>query len=78
MPKKIFVGSLSATTTPATVNATFAPFGRIVASKVLSDANGATIGAEIEYATDEAGTDAIAAKNNSVLDGSRITVGVGR
>lgn len=77
MPKKIFIGSLSATTTNATVNTTFASFGTIVACTVNRNGAGAAVSADVEYTTDQAGTDAIAAKNGTVLDGNRISV-VGR
>lgn len=76
MPKKIFIGGLSATTTSPTIATTFAPFGTIVASGVNYDGNGVSLGtANVEYTTEQAGTNAIAAKNGSVLDGRRITVG---
>ena len=78
MPKKIFIGGLSATTTNPTIQTNFSPFGTIVAYGVNFDANGTSLGtANVEYTTDQAGTAAIAAKNNSVIDGRRISV-VGR
>lgn len=77
MPKRIFIGSLSATTTSTSLLAGFSPFGTITASTINRDAAGAPVSADVEYTTDQAGTDAIAAKNGTVLDGSRISV-VGR
>jgi RNA recognition motif-containing protein len=75
MPKRIFIGSLSLTTTDTTINSTFSPFGTLVSAAVNRDASGASLGnAHAEYTTDQAGTDAIAAKNNTVLDGNTITV----
>jgi RNA recognition motif-containing protein len=75
MPKKIFIGSLTVTTTDATINRTFAPYGTLVSAAINRDATGQSLGtANAEYTTDQAGTDAIAAKNGTVLDGSTITV----
>lgn len=75
MPKKIFIGGLSVATTNATLNAQFAPYGTLVRAAVNRDASGASLGnADVEYATDQAGTAAIAAKNGAVIDGSTISV----
>ena len=75
MPKKIFVGSLSATTSDPTINTTFAPYGTIVTAAVNRGPTGASLGtANVEYTTDQAGINAIAAKNGTVLDGSTIVV----
>ena len=75
MPKKIFIGSLSLTTTDTTINSTFAPYGTIVAAAVNRNASGQSLGtADVEYTADQAGTDAIAAKNRTTLDGSVISV----
>lgn len=75
MPKKIFIGGLSATTNNASLVSNFAPFGTIVTAAINYDGNGAPLGTgSVEYTTDQAGTDAIAAKNGSVLDGNRISV----
>lgn len=75
MPKKIFIGSLSVTTTDPTINTTFAPYGTIVTAAINRGPTGASLGtANVEYTTDQAGTDAIAAKNGTVLDGSTIVV----
>ncbi|MBA3544880.1 MAG: RNA-binding protein [Nannocystis sp.] len=75
MPKKIFIGSLSLTTTNVTIASTFSPYGTIVTSGIDRDAAGQPLGtAQVEYSTDQAGTNAIAAKHLSVLDGNTITV----
>ncbi len=75
MPKKIFIGSLSVTTTDTTINTTFAPYGTIVTAAINRGPTGGSLGtADVEYTTDQAGTDAIAAKNGTVLDGSTIVV----
>lgn len=75
MPKKIFVGSLSATTTETTLLETFTRYGSVVACHLLLDPNGqSTGGGEIEYATDQQAADAVAGKNGTLLDGQRITV----
>lgn len=77
MPKRIFIGSLSATTTNTSLLNNFSPFGSVVSYAINRDAAGAPISADLEYTTDQAGTNAIAAKNGTVVDGSRISV-VGR
>ncbi|HEY0136087.1 MAG TPA: hypothetical protein VGB85_18500 [Nannocystis sp.] len=75
MPKKIFIGSLSVATTDSTINTQFSPFGTIVAAAVNRDASGASLGnANVEYTADQAGTDAITAKNGTQIDGSTISV----
>lgn len=75
MPKRIFIGSLSLTTTDATINSTFAPYGTIVSAAVDRGPTGQSLGtAAVEYTTDQAGTDAIAAKDRTELDGSTISV----
>jgi RNA recognition motif-containing protein len=75
MPKRIFIGSLSLNTTDATIQSTFAPYGTLVSAYVNRNASGGSLGtANAEYTTDQAGTDAIAARNGTELDGSRITV----
>lgn len=75
MPKKIFIGSLSVATTDSTLNSTFSPYGTIVAGFINRDENGRSRGTgEVEYTADQAGTDAIAAKHLSILDGNTITV----
>jgi RNA recognition motif-containing protein len=75
MPKRIFIGSLSLTTTDVTVSSTFSPYGIVVSASINRNAAGQSLGtAVVEYTTDQAGTNAIAAKNRTVLDGNTITV----
>jgi len=75
MPKKIFIGGLSVATTDPTLNSTFSPYGTIVTGFINRDQNGRSLGTgEVEYTSDQAGTDAIAAKHLSILDGNTITV----
>ena len=79
MPKRIFIGGLSLTTTNATLNTNFSPYGTLVSLAVNLDAAGGSLGnANGEYTTDQAGTNAIAAKNGTVIDGSTISVVEGR
>lgn len=75
MPKRIFIGNLSLNTTDATINNTFAPYGTLVSAAVNRNATGQSLGtANAEYTTDQAGTNAIAARNRTELDGSIISV----
>ena len=75
MPKKIFIGSVSLTTIDITIATTFSPYGTIVDSGIDRNFSGQSLGtAHVEYTTDQSGTNAIAAKNNTVLDGNTITV----
>lgn len=75
MPKRIFIGSLSLTTTETTLQRTFAPFGTIATVVVNLGRDGQSLGnANIEYTTEQAGSDAIAAKNRTELDNSIISV----
>lgn len=75
MPKRIFIGGLSVATTDATINTQFAPYGTLVSAAINRNASGGSLGnANAEYTADQAGTDAIAAKNGTVLDGSTIVV----
>ena len=79
MPKRIFIGSLSVTTTDTTINTQFAPYGTLVSAAVNRNQSGASLGnANAEYTTDQAGTDAIAAKNGTQIDGSTISVAPAR
>lgn len=75
MPKRIYIGSVSLTTTSATINTTFAPYGTIVHAAInLDPAGGPDGSANVEYTTAEAGTDAINARDRTTLDGSVIRV----
>ena len=75
MPKKIFIGGLSVATTDSTISTQFSPYGTIVAAAINRDASGASLGnANVEYTADQAGTDAIAAKNGAQIDGRTVSV----
>ena len=74
MPKKIFIGDLSVTTSSSTLNTEFSPYGTIVSLDLHTNPAGGPNTADCEYTTDAAGTAAIAAKNGTRLDGSVITV----
>jgi polyadenylate-binding protein len=75
MPKRIFIGTLSVTTTDATINLLFSRYGTISRAAIQRDDSGESLRtAIVEYTTEQAGTDAIAALNQTVLDGSTISV----
>lgn len=85
MPKKIFIGSLSARATTASLEELFAPFGRVVSAELLSEAPEPTAGAEarvlgplpggaVTFADDAAGERAIRAMNGAVVDNASVTV----
>ncbi len=75
MPKRIFIGSVSVTTTDATIQRAFAPFGTIVAAAVNLGRDGQSLGtANVEYDNERAGTEAIAKMNRTELDRSIISV----
>lgn len=74
MPKDIWIGDLGATTTSATLNTAFSPYGTIVSLDLHTDPAGGPSTADCVYTTDQAGTDAIAGKNGTRLDGVVITV----
>jgi RNA recognition motif-containing protein len=75
MPKRIFIGSVSVTTTDDTLHRAFSRYGTIVTAVVDRSAVGESLGtAHIVYTTDQAGTDAIVALNRTMLDGSMISV----
>jgi hypothetical protein len=58
-----------------TISAPRAPFGTLVEAAVDRYGSGLSLGtAHVEYTTARVGTDAIAAMNGTVLDGSTITV----
>jgi RNA recognition motif-containing protein len=79
MPKRIFIGGLSVATTDSTINTEFSPFGSVVTAAVNRDASGASLGnANVTYTTDQAGSDAITAKNGTQIDGSTISVAQAR
>lgn len=75
MPKKIRIGSMSVTTTETTLYNRFDDYGSIVAHSIDRDSFGNSLGVgHVEYTTDQAGTDAIAGANLTMLDGARIEV----
>lgn len=75
MPKKIRIGSMNVTTTEATLYSGFDNYGTIVAYTIDRDVAGQSLGVgHVEYTTDQAGTDAISAMNNTTFDGATIEV----
>lgn len=76
VPKKIRVGQMNITTTQATMVAAFDDYGTIVASSIDVDpATGQSLGVgHVEYTSEQAGTNAIAAMNGGTLDGATIRV----
>lgn len=80
MPKKIFIGSLSLKTTQSTIQSVFGRYGVIVNSAIRVDATtGRSLGAaDVEYATEAAGTAAIDGANGTLIDGAKVTVQAAR
>lgn len=80
MPKKIFIGRISLKTTHSTIQSVFGRYGAIVSSGIRVDAaTGRSLGvADVEYATDAAGTAAIEGANGTVIDGSQVKVQAAR
>jgi RNA recognition motif-containing protein len=78
MSKKLFVGSLSWNTDDRGLHEAFAPFGEIVEAVVITDRDtGRSRGFGFVTFEDEEGADkAIAALNNTELDGRTIRVDV--
>jgi hypothetical protein len=78
LPAKLFVGSLSDTTSSAALRAHFEPYGAIVEAVVITDrATGATRNFGFVTMADRKDAAAvIAALQHSELDGSRIVVNV--
>ena len=78
VPTKLFVGSLSDSTSNATLRAHFAPYGDIVEAVVITDrATGATRNFGFVTMADRKDAPAvISALHNSELDGNRIVVNV--
>lgn len=75
MPRKIRIGAMSITTTESTLYSGFTGYGTIVAHTIDRGPTGQSLGVgHVEYSTEQAGTDAIAAKNNTVFDGATIQV----
>ena len=74
MPKKIFIFYNDTTTTETTINNAFSPFGTIVSTDLHTDPTGGPSTCDLEYTTDQAGTDAINNMNGTTLDGATIVV----
>lgn len=75
MPHKIRIGGMSVTTSESTLLATFRGYGDVVAHAIDKDSYGRSTGVgHVEYSSAQAGTDAIAAKHGSVLEGATISV----
>jgi len=79
MPKRIHIGSMPFTTTDATINTAFSPFGTLVSLAVNRDAFGNSLGhADGEYTTEAAASAAITGMNGATIDGHTISVEEGR
>ena len=78
MSKKLFVGSLSWNTGDDQLHQAFAQFGEVTEAKVISDRDtGRSRGfGFVTFADDDAADKAIAAMNNTELDGRTIRVDV--
>jgi RNA recognition motif-containing protein len=75
MPRKIRIGAMSITTSEATLYNGFDDYGTIVAHTIDRNALGQSLGVgHVEYSTEQAGTNAIAAKHGTVFDGATIEV----
>ncbi|MEZ4380490.1 MAG: hypothetical protein R3A79_04035 [Nannocystaceae bacterium] len=74
MPKKIFIGDLSGITTVSTINSNFSPYGTIVSTDLHTNPTGGPSTCDLEYTTDQAGTDAIDNMNGATIDGATIVV----
>ena len=88
MPKKIFIGGLSATTGEASIQRLLAPFGTVLALQVGEDELASTSGSEVRafgqtqsvvatFEDDAAGERAIEALNGALIDGNTVTVVAG-
>ena len=80
MPKKLYVGNLSYSTTEEDIRDTFAKFGEVASAKLIIDpTNGRSKGfGFVEMAVDEDGDKAITALNGTELHGRAITVNEAR
>ena len=78
MAKKLFVGSLSWDTTDDGLHEAFAQFGEITEAKVITDRDsGRSRGfGFVTFADDDAADKAVAALNDTELDGRTIKVDV--
>jgi RNA recognition motif-containing protein len=80
MPKKLYVGNLSYSTTEDDIREAFAKFGEVRSAKLIIDpTNGRSKGfGFVEMAADEDGEKAISALNGTDLHGRAITVNEAR
>lgn len=80
MPKKLYVGNLSYSTTEDDIRDAFAKFGEVASAKLIIDpTNGRSKGfGFVEMASDEDGDKAIAALNGTELHSRTITVNEAR
>lgn len=75
MPKRIRIGDIGLTTTEATIYNGFNDYGTITQHWIERDALGQSLGvAHVVYTASTAGTAAIAARHNTMFDGSLIAV----
>lgn len=84
MPKKIFIGGLSATATESSLERMFAQFGPVLTVQILTEPStsagpevqtfGQNGGAVVTFADDAAGDQAIEEMNGVELDGRTLTV----
>lgn len=75
MPRKIRIGSMNVATTETTLYNGFDDYGTIVSHSIDRNSTGQSLGVgHVEYSTTQAGTNAIAAKHDTVFDGATITV----
>lgn len=80
MAKKLFVGSLSYSTTDSQLEEHFAPIGKVLSAKVITDkysGQGKGFGF-VEMSTDEEAKNAINKLNGSTLDSRKIVVNEAR
>ncbi len=80
MPKKLYVGNLSYSTTEEDIRDSFAKFGEVASAKLIIDpTNGRSKGfGFVEMAADEDGEKAISGLNGTELHGRTITVNEAR
>ena len=80
MSTKLFVGSLSFSTTDDSLQAAFAAFGNVTSAQVIKDrdSNRSKGFGFVEMENDQEAQEAIKALNNSELDGRSIVVNVAK
>ena len=88
MPKKIFIGGLSATSGEASLLRLLSPFGTVVSLQTVEDEPAAASGSEVRafgqtqrvvvtFEDDAAGERAIQELNGALIDGNTVTVVAG-